>query len=209
MIGLYNKIAQTITQKLISNNIVKKDDFEIYQYGFELLLSLLFTVLVVFVISFFIGMTIETMIYFVGFFSVRVICGGYHAKHHWSCFITTLCTYLIFLFVYFMLVEEMRMKTILFVFSIISVIIILFFAPVEDPNNHMSEFRRKKSNILKFVLSFIVLSIFTLACLIKNNVIILIAPFFVGIFIAAFAILVAKVENIFLKERRNTNEKNH
>lgn len=196
--GLYNKVSQIITKKLLSYGVIKKNDFEVYRYGFELLISLLITILVIVIISCFLGKGIESIIYLVGFFSVRVICGGYHAKHHWSCFLTTLGTYFFFLFIYFNLIRIVKLEIILFCLNFFSSIIIMVFAPVEDPNNRMSEFRKRKSKILGLILSLTIFGVFALSCLVERNIVKYFVPYFIGIFISSSAILVARIEKIFL-----------
>ena len=95
---MYKKISQIITHKFVTLGIISEDDYEIYKYGFELLIALLSTTSAIVLVSIFINKFVETILYLVGFFSVRMICGGYHAKHHYTCFVTTISFY--FLFIY-------------------------------------------------------------------------------------------------------------
>ena len=74
----------------------------------------------------------------------------------------------------------------------------MVFAPVEDPNNRMSEFRKRKSKILGLILSLTIFGVFALSCLVERNIVKYFVPYFIGIFISSSAILVARIEKIFL-----------
>lgn len=195
--GLYNKVSRIITSKLLSYGAINRNDFEVYRYGIELLISLFSTIFIIAIISCFIGKVIESIVYLIAFFSVRIICGGYHAKHHWSCFLTTLCTYLFYLLFYSVIIEKENLEIVLCGITLFSFITIIMFAPVEDLNNPMSEFRKRKNKNLSIILSLTILVIFLLTCLAKNNIVEFLTPYFIGIFISSSAILVARIEKIF------------
>lgn len=69
---MYYRISKRLTDILIDNNTIDKSDAVIYQYGFELLISLTFTVFVIIVISLFFGLFFETLLFLLGFFVVVI-----------------------------------------------------------------------------------------------------------------------------------------
>lgn len=197
---MIRKISQLASQKFVFYKIIHENDYEIYRYGFELFFSLLLTVIIIFIISFFLEKMFETFLYLIGFFIVRIICGGYHAKHHISCFITSLLTYCLFLFLYNLIIKDKFSLFFIVLMILISVLIILVFTPVEHPNNPMSIYRKKKNRRRGFILSisiFVTFLITMIAPFLTDYFI----PVFIGIFIAAVAMLVAEIEILFLKRK--------
>lgn len=197
---MFGKISQLASKKFIFYKIIHPNDYEIYKYGFELFFSLLLTVIIIFVISFFFEKMFETLLYLIGFFTVRIICGGYHAKHHISCFITSLLTYCLFLLFYNLITKDEYSFIFIVLMISISAIIILIFTPIEHPNNPMSLYRKKKNRKRGLFLSisiFIILLIVIIIPFLANFFV----PFFIGVFFAAVAMLAAEIEILFLKRK--------
>lgn len=201
---MYNIISQKITEKFVRLGIIKNDDYKIYNYGFELILSLVFTIFVILLLSLLTKNFFDTILFLIGFFVVRIICGGYHAKHHYSCFITSISMYIVFLLLLSLINQCSYLNLILTLMSIISIIFILAFAPVEHPHNPMTKYRKTKNRSLSFLLSFIVIPSLILLGFIKE-ILFYLLPLILGIFFAAVAILAAKVETKLLK-RKEVNQ---
>lgn len=200
VIRMYEKLSRILTDKLVELKILDIKDFDVYQYGFELLISTIFTTAVVFVISIIVGRFIETTIYLIGFFCIRAICGGFHAKHHYSCFITTILTYFAFLIIHYSTLKTSHIKILVGLFVLSSVIIIFCLAPVEHPNNPMTEYRKKKNRIVSIFFSIFTIFVFAVSVLF-NTLTKTLSPFFIGVFIASVSILAAKIENEFYKRK--------
>lgn len=198
--SMYNKISQKITEKFITLGVISKDDYEIYKYGFELLIALLLTTIIIILISLFIGKFIETVLYLVGFFSVRVICGGYHAKHHYTCFLTTIFSYFLFLLFNICFYSKPYLNLTAGFMTIVSAILIIAFAPIEHPDNPMTEYRKKRNRFLSLILS-IVICLIHFASLFSEIALLYVFNYTAGIFLAALAILAAKIEIVILKRK--------
>lgn len=197
---MYSKLSQKITQKFAEHNIIDDEKSEIYKYGLELMLSLVFTVTVILITSVLVNKILETVLFLAGFFAARIICGGYHAKHHYSCFITSISMYIAFLLFHHLTSQHLRLNLIFALMSVVSIILIIAFAPVEHPDNPMTEYRKSKNRLLSYLLSCIIIFFLVISSLVKKSIIVLL-PLNMGIFFAALAILAAKVETVFLKRK--------
>lgn len=195
---MYKKISQKITEKFVMLGIIKKDEYEIYKYGFELLTALFFTTIIILLISLSIGKFIETALYLIGFFSVRSICGGYHAKHHYTCFITTIFTYFLFLFLNYYFSSKSYLFFTIGLMTIVSSGLIIAFAPIEHPNNPMTEYRKNRNRFLSLILSITICLIY-FASMFSKMAMLYVFNYAVGIFLATLAILVAKIEIVIFK----------
>ena len=197
---MYKKISQIITRKFVKLGIVSEDDYEIYKYGLELLIALLSTTTAIVLISIFINKFVETILYLVGFFSVRVICGGYHAKHHYTCFVATISSYLLFLLLNICFSSTPFLSLVAGVMTIVSSISIIVFAPVEHPDNPMTDFRKSRNRSLSLLLTFVICIIYFMSLFLEN-----ISPYIfnyaTGIFLAALAIITAKIETVIIKRK--------
>ena len=199
---MYKKISQIITHKFVTLGIISEDDYEIYKYGFELLIALLSTTFAIVLISVFINKFVETILYLVGFFSVRVICGGYHAKHHYSCFITTISSYLLFLLLNICFFSKPYLSFTTGVMTIISSISIIAFAPVEHPDNPMTDYRKSRNRSFSLLLTFVICIIYFLSLALENTLP-YVFNYSTGIFLAALAILAAKMEAMIIKRKED------
>lgn len=197
---MYKKISQLITHKFVTLGIISQDDYEIYKYGFELLIALLSTTLFIILISIFIDKFVETILYLIGFFSVRAICGGYHAKHHYTCFVTTISSYLLFLLLNVCFSSKQYLSLVTGVMTIISSISIVAFAPIEHPDNPMTEYRKTRNRSLCRLLTIAICIIYFVSLVLEKT-----SPYVfnyaTGIFLAALAILTAKIEIVTLKRK--------
>lgn len=197
---MYKKISQKITEKIVTLGIISNNDYEIYKYGFELIIALLSTVTSIVLISLLIHKFVETVLYLVGFFSVRVICGGYHAKHHYTCFITTNFTYVLFLIINICFYLKPYLNIVVGFMAAVSATLIIAFAPIEHPNNPMTEYRKNKNRLFCLLLSTAICLIYAVS-LLSEIVLLYVFNYTAGIFLAAFAILAAKIEILITKRK--------
>ncbi len=197
---MYKKISQIITHKFVTLGIISENDYEIYKYGLELLIALLSTTIAIILTSILINKFFETILYLVGFFSVRVICGGYHAKRHYTCFAITNLSYFLFVFLDYCFFEKPYMVFITGFMTIVSSVLIVAFAPIEHPDNPMTEYRKSRNRFFSLLLTFLICIIYC-ASLVLENISPYIFNYTTGIFLAALAILTAKIENSIIKRK--------
>ena len=83
---MIHKIAGKITDYYIKKQTLAEDDREMYVYCFELLVATVFNVTVMAIIGIATKLYLETLLFLVGFMTMRGITGGYHADTHLQCF---------------------------------------------------------------------------------------------------------------------------
>lgn len=193
---MYEKIARLLTKKLAKLKVLEQEDFDVYVYGITLIISLIVVLLSILFTAALLNKMLETSIYLIGFLLTRFICGGYHAKHFYSCFISTNLTYWLFLLILSLTYNCNSYKLFIFVITLLSVIIINIFAPIENHNNYMSSYRKKRNK--KYILILSVFAINILFLYSKTNFS-LSPPFLLGIFIASLTVLLAKAESLYNK----------
>lgn len=194
MKNIYKRNASIITNFFIEQGIIDKNERAIYEYGFELLISSLAYACVFAFASFVTNTFWPSLIFFIGFYVVRTIGGGYHAETYLRCHTISILTHLIFILLYIYIPEQSK-KHIFILFFLISAAILLVFAPVEHPNKRFINAEQKRFRTLCcsysiFLLFSSILGFFS----IYNKLESYLFCYAVGTLSAAVSIVVAKIK---------------
>ena len=190
---MYKYISKKIVNMLISRNYISNESSELYEYCFVLVLSTVTSVLSIILIAVLTKTVLPSVIILISFLACRMCCGGYHARNHLLCYITTLLNHLCCLGLYILF---LRHNNILFLLGInsFSLCSLFFFAPAENSNNPMSDNQRKHHVIQCRVIAVltVILSLFEIYFLSLQN------PLFcasIGIFSASLSMIVSLIIN--------------
>lgn len=131
-------LSNYIVRVLLKNKIIEADKIEVYQYGYEIMLSTVITFMIVLVSGIVLNCLPAALLYFLIFAVMRQICGGYHAQHYWSCntLFAVLTVSVLLLFKFF---PMEGIAAIHYTFLLFSVLVIFVYAPVENENKPISE----------------------------------------------------------------------
>lgn len=129
-----------LTDKLLKDKIITKEQAEIAQYGFQNLESSLLGVTIILIISGFFDCISEGIILCIFFFPLRRNAGGFHAETRINCFIVS--TIIVTLgFLWFKKIEWFWWH-----YTITSLFlgaIIFFMSPIENTNKHLDAVENK------------------------------------------------------------------
>ncbi|MCL2252931.1 MAG: accessory gene regulator B family protein [Lachnospiraceae bacterium] len=157
---MIHRLAKQATLVLISGNVAKVEEEDIYTYAFENIISTTIHILLCLMLSTFFGLVIEGVVFMVCFALLRRFAGGHHAKQHWSCIITFAIIFNSMLIIISLMPIQIYSATAILA-SLISVCIIYNLAPVEHENKPIYQGQQKvlriKSRILVSVMSLIVI----------------------------------------------------
>lgn len=150
---MISNLSKVIARFLCKKRIIDETKIEIYQYGYEIILSTIIGFMLILIIGFISKCFFESLIFYFTFVFVRSFTGGYHANSHVKCKLTLiLCCILvlylssIYLYDYIILV--------LFIFYLITVIA---FSPIEHinaPLTHELKIRNCKISIIMVIMTF-------------------------------------------------------
>jgi len=187
-------LSEKITSSFIANNIIQEDDYKLYLYSFEILLSTVLNVFAICIIAVATKTVLETLCYFIAFIPLRQFAGGYHAKNHIRCFVILMVVYIGFL----MLINVSPMghsDLVVFISVFISLIIVFFLAPVADINKPLNDKEiirfRYKSRLLITVYS---VGIILINLLITDSVVVM--SLALGVLSIALSLITGKVKNM-------------
>ncbi len=149
---MYGKIAQKITSSLIKNEIIGSDNRDVYEYSIEIVVSdlIYFTIAILTAIS--TKSLLETLLFYIGFFSIRKYAGGFHARSYWMCHLLFLANQ-IGMIIFQAILPKTLLPHITIGITFISVCCIFLFAPVANENRAFTEYEKKKFAILSRIIS--------------------------------------------------------
>lgn len=159
---MYRKWSIKLTSSLLQRELINADDIEVYEYSIEVLISDIVYFLIAFLTAIISKTILESVLFFLGFFSVRKVAGGYHANSYGMChFLFWLNQVIMILLSKFLIATYYRQAT--FLFLIIGTICILAFAPIENENKPFLSKEKKKFACLSRIIA--VLTLFTITVL--------------------------------------------
>lgn len=126
---------------LINNNIIKKEDAEIYSYGFKEMIFLLINTITTIFIGLIFNKVFEVILFMITYIPIRVYAGGYHARTKLGCYIFSVL--MLISICYTLKLGLLKSYLLIIILSIISSGVILFLAPAPDKNKLLDEIEIK------------------------------------------------------------------
>lgn len=165
---MYSKISKYITTLLIKDECIELEDYEIYEYSIEVVISD-FIYFCVAVLTAIITKTIlETLLFYCGFISIRKYAGGYHADSYCKCHILFLSNQFVMILFQFLLPKDL-LPYITIAITLLSVICIFLFAPVANRNRELTKHEYNKFFLYSRVVSIITAIVIIVLTLISLN----------------------------------------
>lgn len=197
MLNLYKKISISIVDSFIKKGVVKNEEREVYTYGFEIMIShIIYTALFI-LISFFTNTILPSVGCYIGFFIVRSVAGGYHAKTYLKCHLLSCFSQVLFIVLYKNIVMNIAITSYLSsIFILFSVTSILICAPIDNYNKRFIKNEKEKFRRISVIYSCI-LSLIAVICLFITKPIICYAllSFSMGTLFATLSLIGAKFTN--------------
>lgn len=169
MISNVSKLSAT---KLINKGIIHEDDRELYEYGLFLLISNVLFISITILVGSIAGILVESLIFFIGFCTIRQYAGGYHANTELRCEVSTIS--IIGLSVFLMTLFTQRVHSIILgVVATVFSVIIFIFSPIDTDEKLLAEvelkaFCKKTKIILVCIYLLILISFFLKISSISN-----------------------------------------
>ena len=148
---MLENVSKSITNSLRKKGIVLDEFADVYQYGFELLLSFLVSTGLIIIAGIILNRFIETLVFLLVFISLRSFTGGFHAMKYWICTVSTFGVYSLVMIVSSCVSVNFHVFYILFLFGSI---ILYIKAPVENPNKELTKKQKSKYKWISLALFF-------------------------------------------------------
>ena len=151
-------LAERITGYLVSKNIITEEEYDVYEYGYELLASSLLGVSLIIVSSIILDCLDIAVFFLCVFCGVRTFTGGFHADSYLKCNTIFVVIFVSINYIVKNLNCIQNINLVLIVMCFISTLVISIYAPLENSNKLLSE-ENKKRNKTKSIISVVVLHI--------------------------------------------------
>lgn len=143
-----NKISKQICNYMLHTGIIDGELLDVYIYGMELLISFIFSTVIILCIGFISNTLILTLIYLFIFIGIRRYTGGYHANSYIMCKIITIGTYITVL----CLSRYTSIDIIqYFICTLVGIPIIIMWGPIENPNKPLTNYEKKRSRLIALI----------------------------------------------------------
>lgn len=149
---MFYKTSVYIADIIEQQNKFAPEDKEVYRYGIQQGLNLALNILTTIVIGALCGMVYPSILFLVCYMPLRSFCGGYHAKTHLRCYI-----YSVIMITSILLVTKYAAFNIVLyeILVLISLIIILLLAPVEDENKKLDSVEKRVFRKRAYIIAFL------------------------------------------------------
>ncbi|MBS5621146.1 accessory gene regulator B family protein [Eubacterium sp.] len=148
---MVGKVSRKVTDRLLSRNAIKDEDYEIYQYGLEQLFTSILNMLTLFVIGSIMGMIWQGIIFVLSFMLLRKYAGGYHASTPLGCYLLTTLIITVALSV----MKYLEISILIYlVLLMVSSVIVYMLTPVEAVNKELDKIEKiiyRKKTILTWI----------------------------------------------------------
>lgn len=159
---MISEISKRISLFLCRKNIIKHEDIEVYEYGFETICSTILGFIITLVIGLFFRMFLLSIAYYVMFVAIRQFTGGYHANSYFKCNLTfAVVTFLVFSMTKMAVYSKTYTIPNHILFLVLSFIIIWYYSPIENENKPLDQEQKKRNKKIAVALT---LAISILSC---------------------------------------------
>lgn len=158
---MINNISEFITQNWVNKNIISKEDYELYHYGWFVVLSDLWLFAFTLIFGVIFNITLSSIVFFVTFFLIRRFAGGFHAKTELHCQLISLS----FLFFCIVAIKYLFINidnSYLFIIDLICVIVLPLVSPADSPQKPLTLNERKQ---FKRIVTYIGVILFAANCI--------------------------------------------
>lgn len=167
---MINQIACYIVNKMKNYSVVNEENTDLYIYGLEILIITIIKYLGLFIIAFLLGVVKEAVAFVIAFTLLRNQAGGVHLKSFWKCFLfTNIMTFSCIFLSKSLPINHTLIYSV--VMLIISIFLVLAFAPVDTENKPLNELEKKLYR-RRSIYVILILSIITIGlCLVYDSLI--------------------------------------
>ena len=157
---MLNGVATRLTKYLINNDVISSNEFPVYKYGLELVISSLLETVIICALGAIAFSLLDAIIFIVCFVLLRSFSGGFHAKSYFRCTIYSTLTFSAVALMAKYLHLDLTMVSVISLIDLVSIVIV---APVENPAKPIEKDQKPKLKIISvFVCIAFILASFTL-----------------------------------------------
>ena len=190
---MISKLSKMATRCLLKQCDILDDEQELYQYGFFILLSQILYFTIAITIGAIIGIVFESIVFYTAFQFIRRYAGGYHAVTETRCEILSTLSIIASIGI-IKLSKIYDFKTILLFITLISMVLIFCFCPLDTPEKPLSEKEIKYFRKISWIILLVISSIIIVSYFLKFNI--LFTPCCVSLILESILLVAGKIKRV-------------
>lgn len=198
---MISKLANQLTDKLLSNGTIDTEDKELYDYGIFMLISHLFFFIVTCVLGLVLKCLLEGIVFYVAFMLIRGYAGGYHAKTETRCEIMSAISILCCI----VLIKCSKMydfNIVLLSTSLVFAVLIFTFCPLDTPEKPLTDKEHKYFRKISLIILSLIIVAIIISFIFKFNIIFV--PCCVSVILEGVLIGIGQIKKAYSKKRANS-----
>lgn len=160
-------MSEALTFQLVKNKILDIEAYEVWAYSIEIILLNGSILLGCLLISFMLGEMTHMLSFVLFFIPLRMLVGGYHCRKSETCFFCTLLVYGAST-LSIQLYETEIMEEAIWILAVISILIILIWSPLVNPNHLLEDYQIRRNKNIIYVMVVIDVALYGIFC--KTNI---------------------------------------
>lgn len=149
---MLHSLSVKVAHFLYAKKAIDNKYFDVYVYGVELIISSAIGLFLVFIISLLLNELLFGFVFYLCFVSLRHYTGGLHCNSYLRCNATFVFSYLMCLLFDYFLEVYTYLQWLLIPLGVVSFIVILLFAPIENVNKPIEDRDIKKFKIISVII---------------------------------------------------------
>lgn len=159
---MLNACATYCADSILRHRSINSTSRPVLIYGLELTISTLASMTSIIVLSILLNSLTDALLFLLIFMGLRFFCGGYHAKTHGWCFISTNLTFLCVL-LFSQGIMQLNIIALPPIIIIIVVVAIIWMAPIRNARHPLSENAYKRNRKIARILVLTLFLLFVIA----------------------------------------------
>lgn len=187
------KFSSKLIEFFVSNDLIKNEDKELYEYAVNIILSSLIHIATVMILGLCFNLFIESLVFYFSFIAIRKFAGGYHAKTPVRCYAFSVISSIIMLCLIKLSNSVGNIFTyLLIIFELLCVVLIILMSPLDTENNPLNSYEKKWYKTLAVLISvcIFIISLFCVLTELRNIGYSLIC----GVIMSTLVLLMRKVQ---------------
>lgn len=186
---MINKLSQYFVGKMLSSGTISENDRELYVYGLFMLLSRIMFFIIACIFGLILSSTLESIIFYIAFQSIRIYAGGYHASTETKCDIMSTLSILACIVV-IRLSKSYDLQSVLFFTGLAASIPIFLFCPLDTPEKPLTNIEFKYFRKISLIILFVIIALSTVSYFLGLNF--LTAPCAVSLILEGLLLIAGK-----------------
>ena len=138
------KLSVMLAGMLEREKIIRAEDRAVYEYGFQITIANITNALIVLLIGLITHSIVRVLIFYTVFLSMRMFCGGFHAKTYTQCFCLFGTTCLLCTVAGYGVMEFTNVLSAAVISVVLQGLCLYQMAPGENENHPLSKAEKKK-----------------------------------------------------------------